>query len=80
MAFQEFINDIHMAKTNLSLINNGSLKQTPAQMAQRYYYFLYFEATEDPCIWRNVLFPNKPVDHNFTDNCDAPTLEQWSRQ
>ncbi len=61
MAFQEFINDVHLMKTSLILINNGAIKQTPSPMEQRYYYYLYFEATADPCKWKYILFPEKPI-------------------
>ena len=45
MAFQEFINDVHMMKTNLQLLNNKELEQVPSEISERDYYKLYWEVS-----------------------------------
>ena len=45
MAFQEFINDVHLMKTNLQHINDGGmLEQVPREKAERDYYELFWES------------------------------------
>ena len=45
MAFQEFINDVHLMKTNLQHINDGGmLEQVPRDTAERDYYKLFWES------------------------------------
>ena len=43
MAFQEFINDAHLMKTNLQLLNSGEMKQEPSEISKRDYYLLYWQ-------------------------------------
>ena len=58
MAFQEFINDVHLMKTNLQHINDGGmLEQVPNEVGERDFYYLYWEAIQDPCKWKEKLFP-----------------------
>ena len=71
MAFQEFVNDAHLMQTNLKLLNSGELAQVPSPMAQRFYYYLYFEAAHDPCKWREVLFPDAPPSGDHSEHCSG---------
>ena len=62
MAFQEFINDVHLMKTNLQQINDGGmLEQVPNEVGERDFYYLYWEVIQDPCKWKAKLFPNEPL-------------------
>ena len=48
MAFQEFINDVHLMKTNLEQINSNVLEQVQRDPKQRDYYQLYWEVVKTP--------------------------------
>ena len=61
MAFQEFINDVHLMKTNLEQINSNVLEQVPAEVLKRDFYYLLTEALENKCEWYNRLFPNRDL-------------------
>ena len=62
MFFQEFMNDVYLMGVNLQRFSNGELRQNPDRYERRSYYYLYYEAAANPCLWRAALFPDAPYD------------------